>query len=221
MLDAFIRLLRSRRAQILTLVLVGQATLFYTASHGEKIPLAQPLAAFPVHYNDWQLASEGVVEKETQDVLKADDLLTRWYVSPLHGGANLFIAYFKTQRTGQSPHSPKNCLPGSGWTPSSTGMIDVAIPSRHETITINRYVVSKGEAKSVVLYWYQTKQRVIADEFAAKFWLVADSVRLHRSDTALVRVVIPVKGDQEKEATDAGINFVQETYPLLRKYLPS
>lgn len=218
--DTLRRLLHSRYAQVLTGVLVLQAVLFYTASHGEKVPLAQPLEQFPSRFGGWTLAETGVVEPETQAVLKADDILTRWYVDgPI--GANLFVAYFKTQRTGQSPHSPKNCLPGSGWTPSSTGYLDVSIAASGETIRINRYVVAKGDTKSVVLYWYQTQNRVIADEFAAKFYLVSDSIRYHRSDTALVRVVVPVVGDSDVKATEEGKAFVQAVFPVLRSYLPS
>ncbi len=219
--DTLRRLLHSRYVQVLTLVLAVQAALFYTASHGEMVPLAKPLAEFPAQVGAWTLAQTGIVEPETLAILKADDTLTRWYVNPASGGANLFVAYFKTQRTGQSPHSPKNCLPGAGWSPSETGFMDVPIASRHETIRINRYIVSRGDSKSVVLYWYQSQHRVIADEFAAKFYLVEDSIRHHRSDTALVRVVVPVTGDHEQQAVAQGEAFVQAVYPELRAYLPS
>ena len=101
--------------RIATLVIVAQAVLFYSASHGDSTPLGAPLIAFPSHFGDWRVFSEGVVDKETQDVLRADDTLSREYAKPDGAAANLFIAYFKTQRYGQSPHSPKNCLPGSGW----------------------------------------------------------------------------------------------------------
>jgi EpsI family protein len=215
------RFLRSRYVQVLTLVLIAQAVLFYTASHGEKVPLAAPLEQFPRHVGAWTLSQSGVIEPEVVALLKADDLMTRWYVDPSVGGANLFVAFFKTQRTGQSPHSPKNCLPGSGWSPTATGMIDVPIPSRGETIRINRYIVTKGDAKDLVLYWYQSENRVIADEFAAKFYLVADSIRHHRSDTALVRVVVPVNGATDEQATAVGVAFVQAMYPALRHFLPS
>ena len=141
------------------------------------------------------MLSQGIIEQEELDVLKADDTLTRVYRSP-EGVASLFIAYFKTQRTGQSPHSPKNCLPGSGWQPSSSGTEDVAVGN--ETIHINRYLVSKGETQSLVLYWYQSHGRVIADEFKAKFYLIEDSIRQHRSDTALVRVVIPFPAERDR-----------------------
>jgi EpsI family protein len=213
-------LLRSKFIYGLTLVLVVQAVLFYSASHGEITPVAAPLSAFPTQAGNWQLQQVGVIDQETQDVLKADDTLTRWYTGP-DGGANLFIAYFKTQRQGQSPHSPKNCLPGSGWQPSATGRIDVPVDAgAGGRIHINQYVVSKGEAQSVVLYWYQTQGRVIADEFAAKFFLISDSIRNHRSDTALVRIVVPIDGGQTSQAEKLGTDFVQTFYPIVKAYLP-
>jgi len=210
-------LLQSKFVYGLTLVLVIQAGLFYSASHGEATPLAAPLSAFPIMAGDWKLHQEGVIDQETQDILKADDILTRDYTGP-EGFANLFIAYFKTQRQGQSPHSPKNCLPGSGWQPSETGRID--IPVNEGSIHVNQYVVSKGEAQSVVLYWYQSQGRVIADEFAAKFFLISDSIQHHRSDTALVRVVVPIPPGRTQQAEKVGTDFVQTFYPIVKAYLP-
>jgi EpsI family protein len=210
-------LLQSKFVYGLTLVLVVQTVLFYSASHGEKTPLAAPLSGFPTVVGAWHLEQVGVVDQETQDILKADDLLTRTYTSQ-EGDANLFVAYFKTQRQGQSPHSPKNCLPGSGWQQMETGRIDV--PVVDGSIHINQYVVEKGEAQSVVLYWYQSQGRVIADEFAAKFYLISDSIQHHRSDTALVRVVIPISQDRTKQAERVGAEFVRAFYPVVKGYLP-
>jgi EpsI family protein len=210
-------LLQSKFVYGLTLVLVVQAVLFYSASRGEKTPLAAPLSGFPTLVGAWHLEEVGVVDQETQDILKADDLLTRTYTSR-EGEANLFIAYFKTQRQGQSPHSPKNCLPGSGWQQMETGRIDM--PVADGSIHINQYVVEKGDAQSVVLYWYQSQGRVIADEFAAKFYLISDSIRHHRSDTALVRVVVPISRDQTEQAEKVGADFVRTFYPVVKGYLP-
>ena len=125
-------------------------------------------------------------------MLKADDTLNRVYVSPdAKTTASLMIAFFRTQRYGQSPHSPKNCLPGSGWQPIEDQKLAIDIPGRDAPIVINKYVISHGDEQAVVLYWYQSHNRVIAGEFAAKFWLVADAIRYSRSDTALVRVNRP------------------------------
>ncbi len=215
-------LLQSKVLRVLTLVLLAQAALFYAASRGESAPFAAPLAQFPAVFGGWTLAQEGIIEKDELDVLKADDTLTRWYVNPARGGANLFIAFFKTQRTGQSPHSPKNCLPGSGWQPAESGRIDIQVPDGTQAVPIhiNRYLVSKGDSQSLVLYWYQSQGRVIADEFAARFYLIQDSIRKHRSDTALVRVVVPIPPGQVAEADKVASEFVQAMYPVVKNYLP-
>jgi EpsI family protein len=215
-------LIRSKFVRVLTLILLLQTVLFYAASSGESAIVSAPLSLFPTTLGPWMLTQEGVIEKEEMDILKADDTLTRVYASP-EGAASLFIAFFKSQRTGQSPHSPKNCLPGSGWQPSENGRIDVSVPGDGAgpgTIHINRYVVAKGDSQSVVLYWYQSQGRVIADEFAAKFYLISDSIRKHRSDTALVRVVVPVTPGRTAMADKTAVDFVQAIYPVVRNYLP-
>jgi EpsI family protein len=214
--------IRNKYVGILTLVLVVQATLFYAASRGEKVPDGAPLDLFPTRLQNWQETQNYPVEQEIRDQLKADDLLNRLYQDPASGAAaNLFVAYFKTQRTGQSPHSPKNCLPGSGWEPEATGFLEVAVDGQPQPIRINRFVVSHGGEKSVVLYWYQSQRRVIASEFSAKFWLVMDSIRYHRSDTALVRVTVPVLNNDQEGATRLGVAFVQIVFPVLKGYLPA
>jgi len=216
------RFLRNRYARVLTGVLVLQAILFYALSRREGIPISKPLSEFPEHVGAWRLVAEGVIDKEVLDVLKADDTLNRLYARDNQKvAANLFVAYFKSQRTGQAPHSPKNCLPGAGWTPSNSGFLTVPVPGEASPIQVNRYVVARGDQKSVVLYWYQTRDRVVASEFMAKIYLVLDSIRYHRSDTALVRVVVPVAGNREDEATAGAVDFVRSFFGPLRRHLPS
>ena len=211
-------LLRNKYLGIVTVIFLAQAGLFYSASRREKAPTAMLLSGFPSASGSWNLKQEGVIEQAELDMLKADDTLTRWYTSPTMGGANLFIAYFNTQRSGQSPHSPKNCLPGSGWQPSESGRID--LETRAGTIHINRYVVARGDSQSLVYYWYQSQGRVIADEFAAKFYLIEDSIRKHRSDTALIRVVVPVEPNKLDAAEKTATDFVRNFYPLVKNYRP-
>jgi len=166
------------------------------------------------------MASEGVVDAETQAVLQADDTLTRGYASPA-GNAFLFIAAFRSQRNGKAPHSPKNCLPGSGWVPSIQDEIPVTLTD-HEPIVVNRYIVARGDAKSLVLYWYQSRDRSIASEYAAKFYVIADAIKFNRTDTALVRVIVPLGKDADgTAATKTATDFVRAIYPSIRLALPS
>jgi EpsI family protein len=213
---------QNRYARILTVVLVIQAGLFYATSRGENVPSMQPLHDFQHQLSGWTMVQEGYVDDETQAVLKADDTLTRTYGTPKYPlTTNLFVAFFKTQRTGKTPHSPKNCLPGSGWEREREDYLDVTIPGMAEPIQVNRYIVSKGEQKSLVLYWYQTQKRVIANEYKAKLLTVEDAIRYNRTDTALVRVVVPVRGSNDAEAQQEAVEFVQAFFIPLRKYFPS
>lgn len=214
--------LQTRAARLLTLFLFAQAAVFYGFSRSETIPSKRLLSELPTQLSGWTMQSEGVVEKEVADVLKADELLTRMYSSPARPEpAHLFVAYFGTQRTGQAPHSPKNCLPGNGWVQSVSDSIQIQVPGRAEPITTNRYVVAKGSSKSVVLYWYQSRDRVVASEYAAKFYVVADALRFNRTDTALVRVVVPVENGSVESAEETAVDFVKAFYAPLRQYFPA
>ena len=206
----------------LTVILLLEALAFYAfASRSETAPAVQPLVLFPSVIGDWIIYRDMPLEKEVLDVLKADDTLNRLYVNPgTQEVAGLYIAYFRTQRYGQAPHSPKNCLPGSGWEPVREGFLTLRVPDWDAPITVNRYVVEHGDEKSVTLYWYQSHNRVIATESAAKFWAVADSIRYRRSDTALVRVIVPVGPAGIDTAEQTGARFVQALFPALLRQLP-
>jgi EpsI family protein len=215
--------LKSRYAQILTALLVAQAIMFYSvAMRAETAPPVGPLTAFPTETGGWQMVREYQIDQDTLAVLKADDTLNRVYVDPARTtDAFLFIAFFKTQRYGQAPHSPKNCLPGNGYEPIESGQIAVEVPGRDEPVRINRYLTARGDEKSVTLYWYQSHNRVIAGEFSAKLWLIADSIRYRRSDTALVKVVVPVRNNDAGRATRLAVEFVKAAFPALSRQLPS
>jgi EpsI family protein len=191
-------------------------------SRGENTPDHKPLAAFPSQVGSWRTLQEGVIDEQQMKVLRADDTLSRIYSND--GGeqtASLFVAYFRSQRTGQAPHSPKNCLPGSGWVPTASKIIHVPVPGDANPIPVNQYVVAKGDTRSVVLYWYQSSKRVIASEYAAKVYLVADAIRYNRTDTALVRVVVPIREGGPEASAATAMGFVQALFPELRRYLPS
>jgi EpsI family protein len=204
------------------LVLLAQAGTFYGFSRSEQIPSRAPLAGFSIANTPWQLFQQSELDKDTLEVLKADDILSRVYQNRQTGRyATLFVAYFETQRTGKAPHSPKNCLPGSGWVETQGGTLNIAIPGRPDPISVNRYVVARGENQSVVLYWYQSHDRVIASEYAAKFYTVADAIRYNRSDTALVRVVVGVENGNTDQAIETAASFVKTVFNPLKSYLPN
>jgi EpsI family protein len=210
----------SKSVRILSIVLIAQASLFYGFSRPETVPAHKPLALFTIPGADWRVSQELEVDKESLAVLKADDILSRAYVDTRTGNlATLFVAYFSTQRTGKAPHSPKNCLPGAGWISTQSGVLSIPIQGQLP-INVNKYVIARGDNESVVLYWYQAHNRVIASEYTAKIYTVTDSIRYNRSDTALVRVVVGVSNGDRQKALDTAVSFVQSFFEPLKEYLP-
>src|SRR5579864_6360473 len=217
---AQLNFLKSRAAMILSALLILQGSLFYGFSRGETPPSYRPLDGFPKEIGAWHMVQQGVMEQEVKDVLRADDYITRGYAASPEKAANLFVAFFKSQRAGQTPHSPKNCLPGSGWVWTVSDTIPVNVPGR-DPIQINRYIVSKGEDRSVVLYWYQSRDRVVASEYKAAAFVALDALRYNRTDTSLVRVVVPIVKGQQDAATETGVEFIQAFFGTLRQFFPA
>jgi EpsI family protein len=212
---------KSKAALAATLILLVQAAVLYSSVRPEAVPESRPLSSLPLTLGSWNIVEEGVVDDETRDILKADDLMLRQYRDSSTGRAGtLFVAAFRSQRNGKTPHSPKNCLPGSGWTQLSSGDYSIDVGGA-QPIVVNRYVVQHGDDRGVVMYWYQSRDRVVASEYKAKFWVMADAIRLNRTDTALVRVMMPVINGDADAATRAAAGFVQSFFATLRQFLPS
>jgi EpsI family protein len=204
---------------LVPIFLAAQALLVHWTGNLERPPAKPDLARFPLQIGPWERIREEPVDAATQATLGADGLVSSTY-GQQGQSANLLVAWFQSQRAGTSqPHSPQVCLPASGWIPEMNGTIDIT--SSAGAITVNRYVIAKGNERAVVLYWYQTPRRVVAGEWAAKFWLMSDALRDRRTDTSLVRVTSWVSKDQDLAATTEVANqFSQRLYPLLRETLP-
>ena len=215
------KFLNSTPARLLTVFLVIQTAALYSSLRNEYVPPSRPLAEVPHQIGSWNMTGEGFLDKDTQAILKADDVLSRVYRNASTGSeASLYVAAFRTQKNGKSPHSPKNCMPGSGWTQLSSENYPINVGSG-APIVVNRYVIVHAEERELVLYWYQSRDRVVADEFKAKFWVVADAMRLNRTDTALVRVIVGVANNDDDAATTVATNFVHSFFDTLKRYLPA
>ena len=216
-----LQFLSSWPARLLTALLLAQGLLVGILAPAEKIPPSRPLSEIPRSIDGWTMFAESPLEPEVQQLLKADDTLNRSYLDPERASyAHLFIAFFRSQRAGVAPHSPKVCLPGSGWVPTESNNMNIQIPGRPDPIQVNRYIVARGEDRSLVIYWYQTPYRVIAGEFSAKLYTMVDGLRHHRSDTSLVRVIVPIQGD-EKQAEAIAVRFIRHFFNPVRAFLPA
>ena len=207
---------------IVAAALIASAGIFLQAhSRGEVFPPRLSLQQFPAEL-DGMSSVVIPIDQETLDVLGHGDFMHRVYESPAHPEDNidLFIAYFPSQRAGDTIHSPKNCLPGSGWTPVESQRTTLSLPG-HEPFPATRYMIALGDSRRVVLYWYWAHNRGVASEYWAKYYMVADSIRMNRSDGSLVRVTTPMRpGESPDQAQQRLLPFVSTLGPLLDTYIP-
>ncbi len=212
------------RVLLLSACLLVTATYLGHASRSEDTPPRMPFSSFPMRIAEWTGRTAPDFDPKVMAVLGVDEYVNRIYMRG-HQQAQLYVGYYRTQREGSQIHSPMNCLPGAGWLPVTTGTATLptdAPPTR--TALVNRYVIQKGLDKAVVLYWYQSHGRVVASEYWSKVYLVLDSMRMNRTDAALVRVIVPVDDTRltpETFADQAALDFARAISPLLGKYLPS
>jgi EpsI family protein len=201
-------------------LLAGAGLFLHSHSQAERLPPHDALASFPSRVGDW-LGRDVALSPNVRQVLGEGDFLVRIYGRRSDEPyLDLFLAYFPSQRSGNTIHSPQNCLPGAGWLPVESARMQLSRPDGR-AITVNRYVIAKGLERRLVLYWYQAHGRVVASEYWAKFYLVADAMRMNRSDGALIRVTTPIaQNESPVSAEQRGVAFVRDVLPLLGRYIP-
>ena len=197
------------------------AILLQARGRTEVIPQRLPLSSFPARLGNWD-STDIELDKQTLEVLGPGDFLERVYQgsSGKLPGVDLFLAYFPSQRAGDTIHSPQHCLPGAGWNPEENSRVTLSLPG-HGPFPANRYVISKAGARKLVLYWYWAHDRGVASEYWAKFYLVKDSIRMNRSDGALVRITVDMfPGETTDAAQQRLLPFASDVVPLLNDYIP-
>jgi EpsI family protein len=216
------------RAVILFVSFVTVAGIVARANESEPVLLRASFDLFPMEIGQWRGTQFPPLDEITLSVLGADDYLHRAYTTPERAGVGFFVGYYESQRQGDTMHSPLNCLPGAGWEPLSKTTMAIPVASSaadtsESPIVVNRYVIQKGLERQLVIYWYQSHGRVVASEYWGKYYLVRDSIRLHRTDGALVRVIAPIDARAQNGEADAerlAVQFVKTMFPLLGGYLP-
>src|SRR5580700_11598141 len=196
------------RLFIAGLVLVGGIFAAHSLRASVAPQANRPLQDFPATIGPWH-SEDLPFEPEVVKEIGVDDYTNREYLGagrPIE----LYIGYYKDQHSGDLIHSPKNCPPGAGWEPVRSTRLQIG--SGDKPVLVNEYIVEKGKSRDLVLYWYQTHERIIASEYMAKFWLVADGVRNRRTDGAMIRIWTSAR-DGEKNAQERATAFARLIYP--------
>jgi EpsI family protein len=204
------------RGAVVVVLLLATGVYSARARTPEAAVAREPLSALPLQIGEWQGYDAAPFEDDLVARLGVDDYVNREYTRHALPVA-VYVGYYASQRQGDTIHSPQNCLPGAGWRPVETGVADLNVGGR--AVRVNQFVIQKGLDRQVVLYWYQGRGRVIANEYQNKALLMLDSVRLHRSNGGLVRMIAPVATTVDTAKTELSV-FAGLLFPHLAPHLP-
>lgn len=193
--------------------------LLHVRSGAEILPPRKSVSVFPARIGAWD-GTTLTIPSEDLSILGPGEFLERNYQRPGTPSIDLFLAYFPSQRTGDTIHSPKHCLPGSGWTPVTSTVIHVPW-GKGKVLNANYYVLELGLSREIVIYWFQSQGRTVASEYWQRLYLIADALRSNRTDGALVRVITGLApGEQPGSGKQRALDFTKQILPLLGEYIP-
>jgi EpsI family protein len=193
--------------------------LFYSQlrSDGKPVPITKSLEGFPLQIDGWS----GKAHKFSQnvyDILGVDDSVLIDYKNEKNENISMYVGYYESQKQGEIIHSPKNCMIGSGWQPIDISEIKISLDTGK--IPVMKMIVQKRSQKQVVLYWYQSGKRAVANEYFQRLYFIHDSIRYNQTNAAFIRFISPASDENYEGSLQLLSNFIKKIMPLLNEYLP-
>lgn len=210
-----------KRTLLAALLMILTAACLRFLNHEQKMPPNKALSTFPEQIGEW-IGEQQRFSANIYEILGVDDSFLGTYRNTDGRQVQLYIGFYQSQREGDLIHSPKQCLPGSGWNIVRTTQEELRLNNiKTDKIKMIKLILRKGTQKQVVFYWFQSRGRYIASEYMQKLYLVFDSVTRHRTDGAFVRLISPVIDGDEEKTSEHLRDFTQLLLPELDDYIPS
>lgn len=211
------------RFAVLALLLAGAAIFLHMRGRQELLPPGPPLLSLPLQFAGWSGADVPFAPR-TLAVLGPGEYLLRQYQQPTKGSTyvDMFLAHrLRANRQILGSHLPTECLVGSGWSLDDSGNSAISVPGQ-PGFTANRYVVTRGSERQLVLFWFWAHGRSVASENWTDFYLTLDSLRTNRKDYFLVRINTPLQpGEAASDAQQRLFSFATQLNRLLDHYSSS
>lgn len=203
-------------AAVLLLVTLG---LSIGVEFREKIPASRPFSQFPLAVGQW-VGTRQYMEVKFIQALDLTDYVIIDYQNSSGRPVNFYVAYYESQRKGESIHSPETCLPASGWVFEQAGKASLTLPDGR-TMTVNRAIMEKNGQQQISYFWFPTRGRILANAWEIKLYTFWDALTRQRTDGALVRVITPVlAGERPQDVEERLQSFVKDIVPVLNGFLP-
>ncbi|MCP4118777.1 MAG: VPLPA-CTERM-specific exosortase XrtD [Desulfobacteraceae bacterium] len=206
---------------VVSVVLLG---LTFTLSQGvefrEAIPMNKSFNSYPMEVGKWR-GTPQIMEQKFINALDFSDYIMADYRDGNGSPINFYVAYYESQRKGESIHSPATCLRGGGWEFKNAGKSLVPLDGDGNMLPVNRAVIQKGSYRQISYYWFPTRGRNLTNAFELKWFTFWDALTRQRTDGALARVIMPVDPGEEVATAEKRLqSFIREMEPVLSDYLP-
>ena len=200
---------------MVALLIAGTIGAMAIGGRNEIVPDRRDFTGFPDTLGEWRGRNDSL-ESVVLDVLKLDDYILANYQRGEEVPVNFYTAYYSSQRSGASAHSPASCLPGGGWRVDSRTQVQL-----DHNLHANRFVVRMGDQRQLVYYWFKQRDRILTNEFVVKWYLLWDALTRNRTDGALVRLTTPLLPGEDPEVGDARLrDFARMVAAPLSQYVP-
>lgn len=208
---------------IVAMVLLGTTlALSQGVEFREKIPMSKSFDLFPLETGDW-VGTRQTMEEKFIDELDLSDYTIIDYKDLGGRRVNFYVAYYESQRKGESIHSPATCLPGSGWLFKKAGRTSVPMPSLEGgPMPVNQALVQKGDVQQLSYYWFPQRGRILTNAYQLKIFAFWDALTRQRTDGALVRLITPVYAFEELQDAETRLHgFMRDVVPVLGEFIPN
>ena len=206
------------RKFVLVFALLIVAGAYIQLVEPRPILLDRPLSEFPARVGEWRMIREDIFSPEIMAILRPTDYMSRDYVDGQGHRVTLYIGYHGGRKGDGGIHSPRNCLPSSGWYINSSELVPIRLHDGRD-INIVDTVMSKNVHTISFYYWYQVRGGILTNEYALKLSEMWNSFTARRKDAAFIRVSMPIS-DPHEGRDPALDRFVADFYPLIHQSLP-
>lgn len=206
-------------------ILGANLYVYWYLGSEEVIPSRAQFTSFPNEFEGWRCGRRETLDKEVIDNLGVTDYISCGFYAPeTRNAAHLYIGYHERQTRdresgrAQSIHPPEHCLPGSGWDIIDSSVVPIDVGAGGEA---KRFIIAKGNYRSLVYFWYHSRGRVMARSHEKILYMFLDRATKGRSDGSLVRFTVPIENGDVEGAEAIFHRFANNVTPLLVDYVPN
>jgi len=202
------------------LVVVAFLVIQSIDSREEIVPVREKFVTFPLYFDGWA-GEQKNLQPIVYNSLALTDYVLNNYSKDASPPVNFYVAYYESQRKGVSPHSPRVCVPGGGWSITDLKRVKLGIEESNDPVNVNRAIIQNGQNKQLVYYWFKQRGRDIANEYWMKWYLLTDSLSRNRTDGSLVRLTTPILPHEKETDAENRLNeFLSKVNPMLDDFVP-